>query len=347
MLLPLDKIRTDGGTQPRVGIDFDAVGDYSDAMSNGVVFPPVVVFYDGSEYWLADGFHRCKAAFGIGRDEIACDVKQGTREDAQWYSFSANKTNGLRRTNDDKQRAVKAALMHPQGAGKSDGQIASHVGVSVITVGRWRDKLGLTITKLESGSRVGRDGRTINTSNIGKHRQATIPLVPLPPVSPASTSAPAVIPECPMPAPATRPVPVAAVISEPVPVPVPSAVATEASSSVEAVTDSDIKTPFDEDAYQDLVDAANAKRGPDGYLIDRDEEPSVEPEPVAETAPVISHNPLRDLSRAVLNSASDITSYAEMMSEDGQKNEAIKILENVHEFLTRTLEKAKRAASIG
>jgi len=36
-------------------------------------------------------------------------VIRGTQQDAQWFSFAANQTNGLRRSNEDKQRAVKAA----------------------------------------------------------------------------------------------------------------------------------------------------------------------------------------------------------------------------------------------
>src|ERR1019366_5561222 len=98
----------------------------------------------------ADGFHRCKAASQAGLEEIGCDIHQGTQQDAQWYSFSANKTNGLRRTNEDKQRAVKAALAHPGGAGKSDSAIARHVGVSAPTVAAWREKVHPTIKILES-----------------------------------------------------------------------------------------------------------------------------------------------------------------------------------------------------
>ena len=138
----LDQIRTDGGTQPRAAIDFEAVDDYTDAMAAGMKFPPVIVFCDGESYWLADGFYRVKAADQAGLDEIACEIHQGTQQDAQWYSFSANKTNGLRRTNDDKGRAVQAALLHPLSAGLSDRQIAQHVGVDHTTVLRWREKLG-------------------------------------------------------------------------------------------------------------------------------------------------------------------------------------------------------------
>jgi hypothetical protein len=99
-LIPISKIRFDGGTQPRAVMDFDAINDYSDAMAEGVKFPPVTVFYDGDSHCVADGFHRCRAAFAAGLDEVSCDVRQGTLEDAQWFSFSANRTNGLRRTQD-------------------------------------------------------------------------------------------------------------------------------------------------------------------------------------------------------------------------------------------------------
>ena len=168
--IPINSIRLDGGTQPRAAIDFDAVFDYMDAMSDGAIFPPVVVFYDGTNYWLADGFHRVKAVEKAGRDEVACEMRQGTREDAQWYSFAANKTNGLRRTNDDKHRAVKAALKHPKGAGQSDSQIARHVGVDHKTVAAWREKLEATREIPKSAQRAGGDGRTINTSKIGNRR---------------------------------------------------------------------------------------------------------------------------------------------------------------------------------
>ena len=42
-LLPIDRIRTDGGTQSRVQLDWIATGEYAVAMQDGAVFPPVVV----------------------------------------------------------------------------------------------------------------------------------------------------------------------------------------------------------------------------------------------------------------------------------------------------------------
>jgi transposase len=55
----------------------------------------------------------------------------------------------------------QAALVHLAGAGKSDHQIADHVGVDHVTVMRWREKLQATGEIHQSTKRTGRDGRTI------------------------------------------------------------------------------------------------------------------------------------------------------------------------------------------
>jgi transposase-like protein len=176
-ILPIAGLRVDGGTQPRAVLDFEAIEDYAEAMSAGVKFPPVAAFYDGDSYWLADGFHRVKAAYAAGFDSVLCDVHQGTIEDAQWYSFSANRGNGLRRTTQDKQRAVKAALIHGRGTTLSDTQVARHVGVDQKTVANWRRQLEVSqeIPKIATRA-VTRRGKTYQqqTTNIGK-RNGTAP----------------------------------------------------------------------------------------------------------------------------------------------------------------------------
>jgi len=169
--LPIASIRIDGGTQPRAVLDFEAIEDYAEAMGAGVKFPPVVVFYDGENYWLADGFHRVKSAYAAGFDTILCEICQGTLEEAQWYSFSANRNNGLRRTTQDKQRAIKAALLHARGRTLSDRQIAKHVGVDQKTVTNWRQQLEASEEIPKIASRiVARRGKEYqqDTSNIGK-----------------------------------------------------------------------------------------------------------------------------------------------------------------------------------
>lgn len=172
MQLEITSIRTDGGTQPRANYHFGAADAYAEDMEAGANFPPVVVFYDGTEYWLADGFHRILAATKIGRMVIDTDVRQGTQQDAQWYSYGVNQTHGLRRSNDDKRRAVEAALRHQYNAGLSDQQIADHCGVSRVYVNQISSQL-INVDNLDRPTtRKGRDGKTYNTSNNGKKKPA-------------------------------------------------------------------------------------------------------------------------------------------------------------------------------
>ncbi len=117
-------IRIDGGTQPRVSIDTGAVEEYSDALNAGAKFPPVVVFHDGADYWLADGFHRWHAHKAAGEANIEVDLREGTKDDATLFSLGANSAHGLRRSNADKRRAVEIAIRLEQLAGASDRKLA-------------------------------------------------------------------------------------------------------------------------------------------------------------------------------------------------------------------------------
>ena len=140
--LALSTIRLDGETQPRTTIDQEVVDDY--AASYGFKppnLPPLTVFHDGVNWWLADGFHRWHAAKKAGLDKIPCEVLNGSKEDAQWYAVAANQTHGLRRSNADKAKAVKVALKHPKGAKMSDRKIAEYVGVTDKTVAKYRAEL--------------------------------------------------------------------------------------------------------------------------------------------------------------------------------------------------------------
>jgi hypothetical protein len=216
--LAISKLRTDCGTQPRAALNMAIVKDYADAMRAGAKFPPVDAFYDGTDYWLADGFHRCRAASVAELAEIAATVHQGTRQDAQWFSYAANKTNGIYRSNEDKQRAVKAALKHPKSASMSDSAIAKHLGVDHVTIGHWRNKLCPTCEIHKLTKRTGLDGRTRNVANIGKARSAK--LAPPPPAS-LPKAAPVAAP-APPPAPLPKAAPVAAPAPPPAPLPKPT-----------------------------------------------------------------------------------------------------------------------------
>lgn len=143
MKLELNKIRLDGGTQPRVELNQEVVGEYAEAVMAGNIFPPVHVFHDGSHYWLADGFHRYFAHKRAGNLEIEADVHTGTLRDALLFSLSANSKHGLRRTNEDKRRAVLILLNDLEWSEWSDIKVAEMAGVSSATVHRIRKSLQL------------------------------------------------------------------------------------------------------------------------------------------------------------------------------------------------------------
>lgn len=80
--LDLSEINLDEEVQPRKQTNQAVVQEYTGAMKLGAKFPPVTVFYDGAEYWLADGFHRVRAKESIGQPIICAEVWLGSRRDA-------------------------------------------------------------------------------------------------------------------------------------------------------------------------------------------------------------------------------------------------------------------------
>lgn len=163
MKLKLAQIITNGGTQPRAEINPFKVDEYLEDMNNGAVFPAIAVFYDGTSYWLADGYHRLKAHLKAGYHDIECDIHQGTQRDAILYSVGANATHGLRRTNEDKRRAVNRLLNDDEWSQWSNREIAKRCRVSEGMVRSLRTKRSDTATyTTKHGTQA-----TMNTSNIG------------------------------------------------------------------------------------------------------------------------------------------------------------------------------------
>jgi hypothetical protein len=169
--LAVAKIRTDGGTQPRAMMDWVTVTEYADAMLQGATFPPVVVFFDGADYWLADGFHRVKAAEQAGWSEIDADVRRGTIRDAILYSVGANAAHGMRRTNEDKRQVVLTLLQDDEWAQWSNREIARRCVVDEGTVRRLRDEISADYPQIERKVERGGTTYTMDTSNIGRPAQ--------------------------------------------------------------------------------------------------------------------------------------------------------------------------------
>ena len=174
----VEDIKINGDTQSRVSIDIGAVSDYAAAYEAAVELPPLVVFNDGVDMWLADGFHRWHASRKALMSKINADVREGTREDAQWHAIAANQTHGIRRTNADKRRSVMMGLsIHPEW---SDSMISDHIGVSHELVRTTRGSLADSAS--QPTLRVTKGGREVETSNIGNAKDVFVKNPPTLPV---------------------------------------------------------------------------------------------------------------------------------------------------------------------
>jgi hypothetical protein len=143
VLVPLANIQTEAGALMRVRIRPAVVRAYAAAMKKqleegGLRFPPVILFFDGECYWLADGCHRVLAAVQAGLTEILAEVHAGTQRDALLFALSANQTHGLPRTNADKRNAVAFLLADPEWSQWSDREIARRCHVDNKVVSRLR-----------------------------------------------------------------------------------------------------------------------------------------------------------------------------------------------------------------
>ena len=123
------------GYQPRVTMDLELVDEYAEQMTGGYgTFPPVEVFHVDGKLVVVDGFHRVQAARKAALKEILANVRQGNADEALLFSVKANATHGLRRSNEDKRRAVELLLDHPTFGKLGKEKIANLAGVSKPTV---------------------------------------------------------------------------------------------------------------------------------------------------------------------------------------------------------------------
>lgn len=176
-VLPIAAIRKDDRTQPRAALDEDTVTEYMtrmrwDALSGEVADPehrtwePLTLYFDGADFWLADGFHRLEAASRSGIDRFQTIVHQGTLRDAVAFSLGANARHGKRRTNADKRRAVTRALQDAEWGAFSDNKLAGLCAVSQPFVGKLRRELLGAGHIEETSMRQGADGHLYEVTEV-------------------------------------------------------------------------------------------------------------------------------------------------------------------------------------
>lgn len=134
--LPIESIRMNFDTQSRIVNDEETIETYYQTICDSKKWPfgPVDVFFDGKEYYLADGFHRTLAALRNSETKIPAQVHQGTPVDAKIFGMTANDKHGLRMSGADKRACVEWLLEHKKNM--TQAEVAEKAGVSIRTVER-------------------------------------------------------------------------------------------------------------------------------------------------------------------------------------------------------------------
>jgi len=144
----LTDIIADESVQARVELSEETVADYRAAMLEQIEekgahsFPPLVVFQEGKTLWLSSGFHRFEAAKRTSGkvSSFPCEIRKGTKRNAQLFALGANADHGLHRTSADKRKAVALMLQDDEWKDWSSRQIAKQCNVSPSLVDNIRNE---------------------------------------------------------------------------------------------------------------------------------------------------------------------------------------------------------------
>jgi hypothetical protein len=136
--LSVDVINITGGTQSRLKIKEDYVEEIYEKMKDGVEYDAVTIFFDGKEYWLADGFHRYHATRKLGKASIKCKITNGLLRDAILYSKVANNLHGLPPSLQDKIANAQELIGDSEWGGWSNREIGRICDVSHVTIAKLR-----------------------------------------------------------------------------------------------------------------------------------------------------------------------------------------------------------------
>ena len=135
--LSIDLLRLDAGTQARVKTSEETVVEYAELLTEKTGWPfnnPVDVFHDGTDYFVADGFHRVLAANRVKRASVPCRIHSGTAHDAKIFGMTANDHHGLRMSRADKRACVQWLL--DNGGKLTQEELSKKAGVSRSTLNR-------------------------------------------------------------------------------------------------------------------------------------------------------------------------------------------------------------------
>jgi len=155
-VLNLGAIVLDPKLQSRTETNEQTIEDYADAIKLGDEFPPLLIYFDGTHYWLVDGYHRYHAHKKAGKAGVTCEVVNDTFTNAVLKAASVNCKHGMRRTNADKRKAVMTLLDDFEWQRWSNIEIAEHCGVSQAFVSNLRTESGKTSATVKYKTSTGK-----------------------------------------------------------------------------------------------------------------------------------------------------------------------------------------------
>jgi hypothetical protein len=154
--------------QQREALDKTRIRAYAALYREGHTLGEVMVFQQGSDFYVADGFHRIAAAIQAGLDTIAATIRPGTLRDAILYACGCN-LHGVPLTPADKRRRAMTMLADAEWQQWSDREIARHCGVSHVFVAKLRKALTGNVTSERTYRTKYGTQATMDTAAIGKH----------------------------------------------------------------------------------------------------------------------------------------------------------------------------------
>ena len=172
--IPIKDIRLDGGTQHRP-VDDSVVKRYAALMkeieqTKGEKFPPVEIITDGKNNFLTDGFHRVAAARKNSKIYIEAYVVNGTRREAIFLSFSANKKNAFPRQPGTVKGIVEKILKDEEWAKMPQSEIALYVGCTQQFV----SKVQAELEKLSHNQLLDRTAKTGQKTGLSRSKSVKV-----------------------------------------------------------------------------------------------------------------------------------------------------------------------------
>lgn len=143
VLVPVRTFRTEQ-------VNAATVAEYAALMERGVEFPPLTIAEVGKakQRVMVGGMHRLAAAVKAKLTELPVNlVACASAIDSEVLAYTDNGSHGLRLTAEENRKALLAILQTPTFAKLSHAAAAKRLGVSDMSVKRYRDAVGETSPK--------------------------------------------------------------------------------------------------------------------------------------------------------------------------------------------------------